>query len=367
MRREISTTINNFHSYTHTRHFTCNNPTQTAMDRSEEDMKSLGFFGIFKQSFKTIFSWKKIFAQITLTLILPLTIVFLAHMEISHHLFLNIGTNSYLQVDPDYDDGRRTSATDWLYYALFKIAYFIFFIAFSLLSTAAVVFTIASIYTDREIIFRKVMKVVPKVWKRLFVTFASIIMTFFIYDVIGGIALAISRSIFGNSIVGVILLLIIAIIYILGFLYLSVVWQLATVVTVLENISGFKAMKKGKDLANGKKKVGMGIAFVLYGFLLGLIIVYELFVEYGGSFGLAWVWRVMLGILCGLLLLMLFLLFFVTQTVFYLVCKSHHREVIDKLSLSTFLEAYTGETVVYPTVGEEIQLGRPQPQGPQQV
>ncbi|KAI7735886.1 hypothetical protein M8C21_018953, partial [Ambrosia artemisiifolia] len=74
---------------------------------------------------------------------------------------------------------------------------------------------------------------------------------------------------------------------------------------------------KGKDLANGKNTVGMGIAVVLYGFLL------------------------------------------VTQTVFYLVCKSYHRELIDKLSLSTFLGAYMGETVAYPRPGEEIQLGRP--------
>ena len=107
----------------------------------------------------------------------------------------------------------------------------------------------------------------------------------------------------------------------------------------------------------------MGIGFVLYGFLLGLLFVYEMFVEYSrGYFELAMVWRVLIGILCGLLLLMLFLLFFVTQTVLYLVCKSHHREVIDKLSLSTFLEAYMGETVAYPTVGEDIELGRAQPQ-----
>ncbi|KAI3505063.1 hypothetical protein L1887_26941 [Cichorium endivia] len=332
------------------------------MDRSEEDMKFVGFFGIFKQSFKTIFSRKKIFAQITLTLILPLTIVFLVHMEISHHLFWKIESNSLL-ADSDSYYRRRASVADWLYYWLFKVAYFTLLTVFSLLSTAAVVFSIASIYTDREVVFRKVMKVVPKVWKRLFVTFIFIYMAFFIYNVIGGVAMFINRSIFGYSIVGIIIYFIILIVYVLGFLYLSFVWQLASVVTVLENTYGVSAMRKGKHLANGKKKVGMGIGFVLYGFLVGLLIVYEWFVEYGRQiFELALVWRVMIGILCGLLFLMLFLLFIVIHTVLYLVCKSHHREVIDKLSLSTFLGAYTGETVVYPAVGEEIQLGRPQPQ-----
>ncbi|XP_023753616.1 uncharacterized protein LOC111901977 [Lactuca sativa] len=333
------------------------------MDRSEEDMKSVGFFGIFKQSFKTIFSWKKIFAQITLTLILPLTIVFLAEMEISHHVFLNIETNSFLQFEPNDYDGNRTSAMDWLYYLLFKIAFIILLTVFSLLSTAAVVFTIASIYTDRETLFRNAMKVVQKVWKRLLVTFVFIYIALFIYDVIGSVVIAIFRSFLRNkSTLSLILLLIFLIVYIIVFLYLSVVCQLASVITVLENTQGFKAMKKGKQLANGKKKVGMGIAFVLYAFLVGLLVVYELFVEYGrGVFELAMVWRVMIGILCGLLLLMLFLLFIVTQTVLYLVCKSHHREVIDKLSLSTVLGGHMGETVVNPTVGgEEIQLGRPQ-------
>ncbi|KAI3689420.1 hypothetical protein L2E82_47377 [Cichorium intybus] len=334
------------------------------MDRSEEDMKFVGFFGIFKQSFKTIFSRKKIFAQISLTLILPLTVVFLVHMEISHHLFGKTEINSLLdEADNNSYYRTRASVADWLYYWLFKVAYFTLLTVFSLLSTAAVVFSIASIYTDREVVFRKVMKVVPKVWKRLFITFVFIYIAFFIYNVIAGVVLVINRSIFNYSVVGAIIYFIILIVYVLGFLYLSFVWQLASVVTVLENTYGVSAMRKGKHLANGKKKVGMGIAFVLNGFLVGLLIVYGLFVEYGREiFELAMVWRVLIGILCGLLFLWLLLLFFVTQTVLYLVCKSHHREVIDKLSLSTFLGAYMGETVVYPAGGEEIQLGRPQPQ-----
>ncbi|GJV60911.1 hypothetical protein Tco_1467011 [Tanacetum coccineum] len=147
-----------------------------------------------------------------------------------------------------------------------------------------------------------------------------------------------------------------------GLLYLSVVWDLASVVTVLENIYGFKAMKKGKKLLYGKKKVGMMIAFVMYAILVGLIIVIELFVEYGDEiFDLGIVWRVMIAILCGLVLLVWFLLFIVIQTVLYLVCKSFHRETIDKLSLSTFLGTYMGEEVVeYPKHGEEIQQGRAQ-------
>ncbi|XP_076889754.1 uncharacterized protein LOC143540637 [Bidens hawaiensis] len=139
--------------------------------------------------------------------------------------------------------------------------------------------------------------------------------------------------------------------------------RLASVVTVLEDVKGPNALKKGRMLASGKKGVGMGITFILYASLLGVIIVYELFVEFGGDFAqLAMVWRVVIGMLCVVLVTIVFLLFIVTQTVLYLVCKSYHREAIDKLSLSTFWGAYAAETVVLPKPGEEIQLGRAQAQ-----
>ncbi|KAI3820405.1 hypothetical protein L1987_07951 [Smallanthus sonchifolius] len=329
------------------------------MDRTEEDMKLVGFFGMFNQSFKTIFSWKKIFAQVTLAFILPLAIIYFVQQEISSRYFWRIENNS-LPYDRNYS--REATAMEWLYYLLFTIAYFIIFTVFAVPATAAVVFTIASIYTGREVSFRNAIKVIPKVWKRLFITFVCIYIAQLIYEVIVSIVMAICKAIFGFSLFSFVLMVIILILFVLGFLYLSVVYQLASVVTVLENIHGFKALKKGKDLASGKKAVGMGIAFVLYGFLEGLIFVYWLFIKYGHVFfRLALIWRVMIGILCGILLLMLFLVFMVTQTVLYLVCKSYHREAIDKLSLSTFLEAYMGETVVYPGSGEEIQLGHPQP------
>ncbi|GJV60913.1 hypothetical protein Tco_1467013 [Tanacetum coccineum] len=172
-----------------------------------------------------------------------------------------------------------------------------------------------------------------------------------------GVIAVILRALFGYSTFGAILLLVLLGAYLYGFLYLSVVWQLASVVTVLEDLNGFNAMKKGKVLLYGKKKDGMGLAFVMYFLLIGLMIVLELFVEYEIAH-LHVIWRVMIGILCGFVILIWFLLFIVMQTVLYLVCKSFHREAIDKLSLSTFLGAYAGETIVLPSTGEEIQLGR---------
>ncbi|GKD39724.1 hypothetical protein Tco_1259931 [Tanacetum coccineum] len=331
------------------------------MDRTEEDMKTLGFFGILKQSFKTIFSNKKIFSQITLAFLLPLTLIFIAETEISRHVFYKIENNSL----PILTNGRyrNITVTDRVYYWLFQVAYLTLLTIFSLLSTATIVITIASVYTGRDVTFHHVIKIVPKIWKRLFVTFAYIYVALFLYNVVYGVLVVITRAIFGYSTLALALILVLLVLYILGFLYLSVVSQLASVVTVLENVNGFKAMKKGKNLLYGKKVVGMVIGFVMYVILVGMMIVLELFVgtRYGEYvFGIRIIWRVMIGILCGVVLLVWFLLFIVIQTVLYLVCKSFHREAIDKLSLSTFLGAYNGETIVLPNSGEEIQLGRTQ-------
>ncbi|KAK1406879.1 hypothetical protein QVD17_38488 [Tagetes erecta] len=327
------------------------------MDRTEEDMKLIGFFGIFNNSIKTIFSRKKLFTQITLSFILPLTLIFFLHTTISRHFFRRIinTTSPY-----NSNDSGHSKPLDWLYYALFTFTYFIFLTIFSILSTASVVFTVASIYTSRDVTFHNVVKIIPKIWKRLLITFVFIYLAQFIYDAIVSIVLAICDAIFGNSYLTILIMLIFLIIFILGFLYLTVVCQLASVVTVLENVNGFKAITKGKVLLNGKKAVGMGIAFILCAILVAIFVVYAQFVVLGDDVNLLMIWRVLIGVLCVVLVMVMFLLVIVSQTVLYLVCKSYHREAIDKLSLSTFLGAYMGETVVYPGPGEEIQLGRPQ-------
>ncbi|KAK1406880.1 hypothetical protein QVD17_38489 [Tagetes erecta] len=355
----ISTTIFTIHNTQHLLHLHLHlqqsNTKITMNNQPLEDMKHLNFINIITHTFKTLFKSPKLFTQITLTFILPLTLIFLAHFQISNHFFFRI-ENNYLPYD---STDRNISTSDWLYFWLFKIIYFTLLTLFSLLSTAAVVFTVASIYSDRDVTFRQLLKIVPNVWKKLTITFVYIYFALFLYNVSTGFVFFITRSIFGYKVIGSVILLIILILYILGFLYLTVVWQLASVVTVLEDVKGLKAMKRGKLLVNGKKMVSMGIMFVLYGVLLGLILVYQLFVEFGDDVAnLVMIWRVLIAIGCVVLVVVLFLVMIVSQTVLYLVCKSYHREAIDKMSLSTFLSAYTTETVVYPKPGEEIQLGR---------
>ncbi|XP_023753625.1 uncharacterized protein LOC111901984 [Lactuca sativa] len=328
------------------------------MDREQEQMQFLGLFGIFKESFKIIHSWRKIFTQITLTLILPLTFIFLGHLEISNSLFQDI---KHTEFEKDFTrPGTRTYnklsdtlSSEWITFLLFQIAYFTILLILSLLSTAAVVYTIASIYTGQELTFKKVMSVVPKVWKRLMVTFLCMFAAFFVYNFIAVLVMFISMAIFPFN-VAVVVLFVVLIIYLIGFVYMTVIWQLASVVSVLESSYGFKAMKKSNDLIKGNQGVAILIFFMLNMFFILVKYLFEIFVVHGSSLNMeAWK-RVGFGFLCSLLLLTFFLFGLVIKTILYLVCKSYHHENIDKGDLSNHLESYLGD--YEPLSGKDVQL-----------
>ncbi|TKY56046.1 hypothetical protein E2542_SST20475 [Spatholobus suberectus] len=130
------------------------------MDREQEEMQFIGFFGVYKEASKIILSWRRIFSQITLTLILPLSFIFLIHIEVSNLLFRKILFNSIVMDEtkpntPQHDKLSDMISSEVITLLLFKIAYFTLLLIFSLLSTSAVVYTIASIYTAKDVTFKK--------------------------------------------------------------------------------------------------------------------------------------------------------------------------------------------------------------------
>ncbi|GMP46590.1 hypothetical protein CsSME_00014679 [Camellia sinensis var. sinensis] len=313
------------------------------MDREQEEMQFLGLFGIYRESYKIIISWRKIFSQITLALILPLTFIFLAQIEVSNFLISKI-VRTEIQLDETpigtkkYNKLSDLISSEWTTFLLFKFIYFTFLLVFSLLSTAAVVYTIACVYTARDITFKKIMSVVPKVWKRLMITFLCAFLAFFAYHVLAFLTIVLWFFTVGFTKLGWFVFFVLWIIYVIGSLYLTIVWQLASVVSVLEDYKGLRAMLKSKDLIKGK-------ILVLIQILFQKVVVYG---ELGGFS------RVVFGILCFLLLFKLFLFGLVIQTVIYFVCKSYHHENIDKSSLSDHLEVYLGDYV--PLKTKDVQL-----------
>ncbi|XP_051133019.1 uncharacterized protein LOC127252760 isoform X2 [Andrographis paniculata] len=346
------------------------------MDMEQEEMQFLGLFGIYKEAYKLMFRWGKIFTQITLTLILPLSLIFLAYEEVSTILFWRIRYNEFrlhrtTAGTPAYHRLADLVSSEWVTYILLKAIYLVFLLAFSLLSTAAVVYTIASVYAAREVTFRRVMSVVPRVWKRLMVTFLCIFLALVVYNTAFVLVFYVwhltMAELEDHDTAATVVLLVLIGVYAAGFVYMTIIWQLASVVSVLEDSCGFRAMAKSRNLIRGKMVVTAVIFFKLNLSLAIINFVFRVSVVYG-------YWRremqVGLGVVCLLLLFKLFLLGLVVQTVIYFVCKSYHHESIDKSALSDHLEVlYLGEHYVplKPRDLQDVQMGEYRPESDRSV
>ncbi|KAI3942224.1 hypothetical protein MKW92_029050 [Papaver armeniacum] len=301
------------------------------MDKDLEEFQTMGIFRIYREAYSLTLSWKKIFWQIALALILPLAIILLSRIEILHILLENntiIGSNLKTLV-------RAISS--------------LILAVLSLPSTSAVVYTIACIYSSKATIaLKNVMTAVPRVWKRLMVTFLWFVLIVVIYTFIFLLTLVIIFRIIAvrldfasfESLLFILLVIagILLVPYLIGAVYISLVWYLASVISVLEDIRGIKAVKKGKDLLKGK----IWVAFItnIPVQVCNMVIVYafsSLVVE-GES--LAMVGRVSLGVLCLVLLVIFFHFGLVIQAIVYFVCKSYHKENIDMFSLADHFDGY---------------------------
>ena len=183
-------------------------------------------------------------------------------------------------------------------------------------------------------------------------TFLCAFAAFFIYNIVTMLVMFLSIVTIGISSGGVVVLVLITILYFIGFVYLTVVWQLASVVTVLEDSWGIRAMAKSKELIKGKMVLSIFVFFTLVASFVSIRVLFKVMVVDG--------WRVSsvdktaYGVLCFLLLSCLFLFGLVLQTVLYFVCKSYHHENIDKSALADHLEGYRGEYV--PLTAKDVQL-----------
>nr|XP_017233666.1 PREDICTED: uncharacterized protein LOC108207746 [Daucus carota subsp. sativus] len=326
------------------------------MDREQEEIQFLGFLGIFKEAFSVTSSHRKIFSQITLTIILPLSLFYLAQIEISEILFGQIIRSEY---DLDHTDQMETQkysktsdvlSSELLAFWLFKIAYFIFALVFSLLSTSAVVYTIACIYTAKEVTYKKVMKVVPKVWKRLMVTFLWNFIIVFASIIVLLLVAALWAVTLGTSVVGITVGIIVLLVYVSGILYIGFMWHLAGIISVLEDVYGIQALFKSKDLIKGNTGLCAAIFIINKLCFIGIYLGFRASVVGGESV----LGKISHACLWSLLLSMLIHFALVIQTIIYLICKSYHRESIDKLSLADHLEVYSGDYV--PLNFKDVQL-----------
>lgn len=245
---------------------------------------------ILIESVTIIFSWKKLFTQITIATIFPLSVLSLSH----DLLFSNILHNSF-----------NNTPNKW-WFCLFNAAYIVLFLALSLVSTTAVVEAVARVYTSTEPHFSEVMSLVLKVWKRVT---ASLLLSLLLIVTYNAAAFALISPRIPYS-------LIFSSLYAVGFVYISVVWHLASVVSVLEDRGGADAVVRSMGLVKGRMVISGGVFFLLNLCFVWVEVVFERCAVVGMRI-------VCLLVLCGMTLLGL-----VTQTVVYFECKLYHGEII---------------------------------------
>ncbi|XP_058189429.1 uncharacterized protein LOC131307018 [Rhododendron vialii] len=301
------------------------------MDREQKDMQFLGRFGIYLESCKIIFNFRRILSKISLAFILPLSLIFLANIAVSDSL-------------------SSQGAAFWLV----EFVYLTFFLVFSILSTSAVVYTVASVYTGSDVTFGKVMSVIPKVWKRLMVTFLCAFLAIFLCNVVLVVLIILWRvTIKHVDRDALVFFRAFVILYVVVIVYMTVVWWLAGVISVLEDIKGIQAMTKSRNLIQGKMRIAIVFLLKLGAAIYGIWILFESQVVRNASSGVPC--RLAFGFLCLLMLFSVLLFGLVTETVIYFVCKSYHHEYINKLSLSDHLdEVNQGEYI--PTKANDVQL-----------
>ncbi|GFP85574.1 hypothetical protein PHJA_000701100, partial [Phtheirospermum japonicum] len=276
----------------------------------------------------------KTFYHITLTLIFPLSFAILSHSLFTHPIIAQLQSAS------------SVSSTDWSKIFTFQFCYLIFLFAFSLLSTAAVVFTVASLYTSQPVSFTSTIATIPSVFKSLFITFLWVSLLMVAYNIVFlGFLVLLIIAIDLQSVFLFIFSVVVSFILFLGVhLYISALWHLVRVVSVLEPLYGFPAMKKIYELLSGKTQTGSFTVFV-YMAACGMINGFfgSVVVHGGDDYGV--MMRIVVGGFLVGVLVIVNLVGLLLQSVFYYIFKSYHHQGIDKSALYDHLGGYLGKYV----------------------
>ncbi|KAJ4976224.1 hypothetical protein NE237_001330 [Protea cynaroides] len=307
------------------------------MDIAPEQLQDLTLTEILKESVSIPKSSPRTFSLITVTLIFPLSFAILAHSLFTHPILKQIESQS---------PSNPNLPQEWSRLLIFQFCYLIFLFAFSLLSTAAVVFTAASLYTSKPVSFNSTISAIPGVFKRLLITFLWVSLLMIVYDIAFILSLVVLIVAIDTNSLLLFLFSLIAVftLFLVVHVYITALWHLASVVSVLEPIYGIAAMRKSKELLKGKTQMAAVLVFGYLSICGAIGGVFGSLVVHGGEDYGVFVRIVTGGFLVNVLVIVN-LIGLLVQSVFYYVCKSYHHQGIDKSALFDHLGGYLGEYV----------------------
>ncbi|KAF5944596.1 hypothetical protein HYC85_018673 [Camellia sinensis] len=303
------------------------------MDLPPEELQFLSIPDVLRESTSIPKQSPKTFYLLTLTLIFPLFFAILAHSLFTHPLLTQI------------ESPAGSHSSQWTKLLIFQFFYLIFLFAFFLLSTVAVFFTVASLYTSKPVSFSSTIAAIPRVFRRLFITYlwVSLIMILYYIVFVGFLVLLVIAVDTQNPILLFFSVVVISILFLVVHVYITALWHLASVVSVLEPVFGFVAMKKSYELLKGRTQM---VVVLVFGYLAicGVINgVSGAVVVHGEGYGIFV--RIMVGGFLVGVMVIVNLVGLMVQSVFYYVCKSYHHQGIDRSALYDHLGGYLGEYV----------------------
>ncbi|KAJ1698389.1 hypothetical protein LUZ63_006901 [Rhynchospora breviuscula] len=312
-----------------------------------EELENLKVTDVLRESITIPRASPRTFALITLSLVFPLSFAILAHSLFTHPIFLHLEAN--------YEPNsiiKATSRVNFEYFLLFlyQFLYLLFLFTFSLLSTGAVVFTVASLYSSKPVTYSDTMSAIRLIFPRLFGTFLWVSIIMVSYNILLILTILLLLLVFEPYSAAFILLLVpILLLFLAVHVYISALWHLASVVTVLEPICGLEAMAKSRQLLKGRCCMAvalvtgyLGTCGIINGIFRATVVKapYEEGSIWVGPFG-----KILIGGALVAVLVIVNLVGLLAQSVFYYACKSFHHQQIDKSALYDHLGGFLGEYV----------------------
>ncbi|KAK1324713.1 hypothetical protein QJS10_CPA01g00671 [Acorus calamus] len=193
------------------------------------------------------------FTLLTLTLIFPLSFASLAHSLFTHPLLLHL----------QHSHSSSSTRRDVLLLLFYQLLYLLLLFSFSLLSTASVVFSVASLYTSKPLSFSTSLSALPSILPRLFRTFLWVSLLMVLYNLIFAfsIVLVVVAIDANNSFLFAVSLFVSLSLFLIVHVYITALWHLASVISVLEPVCGLAAMRKSRELLRGRTRMAAALVF----------------------------------------------------------------------------------------------------------
>lgn len=208
---------------------------------------------------------------------------------------------------------------------------FPFYVTLSLLSKAAIFYSVDCTYSRKRFNPTKFCMIVTKIWKRLVLTYLwtclliTGCLTLFLV-VLVAVGSLFSVIGFGSELI-VYTAMIVGLLFSVLFANAIIICNIAVVISVLEDISGPEALLRSSILIRGQTQVGL---LIFLGSTIGMALVEGLFehrvkiLSYGDGSSRAWE-----GPLLVLMYSFVVLIDSMMSTVFYFSCRSYRLEIID--------------------------------------